>query len=104
LAIVGNDGDPPRCAAQPLGQKPDTAIGQTYIHSRSSPSFGTPNLTLLGCLVALNEADGGSADVGGSDGSGIGGGVYSLGLFSYDDLTTIALNLAFTSNDNIFTL
>ncbi|HEY7423312.1 MAG TPA: right-handed parallel beta-helix repeat-containing protein [Gemmataceae bacterium] len=64
--------------------------------------FGTPNLTLLGCLVALNEADGGAAGAGGSGGQGIGGGVYNLGTFLDDLATLIARNHASTSNDNIF--
>ena len=66
--------------------------------------FGTPNVALSGCTVEFNEADGGAAGAGGSDGLGIGGGVYvsSLGKFTFDDATVIALNHASTRNDNIF--
>ena len=39
---------------------------------------------------------------GGSAGQGIGGGVYNLGTFSFDAATTIAENVASTSNDDIF--
>lgn len=77
-------------------------LGGAIFNDGSSP-FGTPSLTLFGCTVMFNEADGGAGGVGGSDGAGIGGGVYNLGLFAHDDLTTIAQNLASTSNNDIFT-
>ena len=64
--------------------------------------FGTPDVALIGCTVEFNEADGGAAGAGGSGGQGIGGGVYNLGTFSYDAATTIALNVASTSNDDIY--
>ena len=63
--------------------------------------FGTPDLTLLGCLVMLNEADGGPAGAGGSAGQGLGGGVFNLGTFTFDGTTVIAQNHASTSGDNI---
>ena len=64
--------------------------------------FGTPDVALVGCTVESNEADGGAAGAGGTIGQGIGGGVYNLGTFSYDPATTIALNEASTSNDDIY--
>jgi hypothetical protein len=42
--------------------------------------------------------------VGCSAGTGIGGGLYNLGTFSDDLATVIALNLASTSNNDIFTV
>jgi hypothetical protein len=59
----------------------------------SSP-FGTPDVTLLACKVLLNQADVGAA--------GVGGGVYNLRTFGFDDATLIALNQTATSNYNIF--
>ncbi len=53
-------------------------------------------------LIIFNSAVGGAGQDGGSAGSGIGGGVYNLGTFSYDPATIIALNRASTKNDNIF--
>ena len=76
-------------------------LGGGLFNDGPSP-FGTPSLTLLGCTVLFNEADGGAGE-GGSDGQGIGGGVYNLGTFVYDLATVIAHNHASTSNDNIFT-
>ena len=56
------------------------------------------------CAIVLNQADGGPGGTGGSDGQGIGGGVYisPLGTFTFDAFTIIAHNHASTSNDNIF--
>ena len=39
---------------------------------------------------------------GGSDGNGVGGGVYNLGVFTADIATAIHHNHASTSNDDIF--
>jgi hypothetical protein len=58
-------------------------------------------LTLSASQVTLNQALGGHGG-GGSDGQGIGGGVYSLGTFSFDPATSIRHNHASTSNDDIF--
>ncbi len=57
--------------------------------------FSASSLTLVGCTVTLNDAEG----VGG--GSGVGGGVYNLGAFS-EVATVIARNHASTSNDDVF--
>jgi hypothetical protein len=57
---------------------------------------------LHGCLVSLNEAQGGAAGTGGSGGAGVGGGVFNLGTFAFDATTLIAHNHASTSSDNIF--
>ncbi len=70
--------------------------GGGIFNGGASP-FGTPDLSLLGCLVSLNDAEGGAAGTGGSA-----GGVFNLGTYSYDAATVIALNHASTSNDNIF--
>lgn len=77
-------------------------LGGGIFNGGASTLFGTPNLTLHGCLVAFNQADGGAAGAGGSDGDGIGGGVFNLGTFNYDAATVIALNDASTSNDDIY--
>jgi hypothetical protein len=52
--------------------------------------------------VINNRAQGGEGEDGGSDGQGIGGGVYNLGLFTFDVATVIAHNHASTSNDDTF--
>jgi hypothetical protein len=52
----------------------------------------TSSLTLTGCLVTLNKADGNP---------GTGGGVFNLGSFS-DPGSLIIFNHASTSNDNTF--
>ena len=46
---------------------------------------------------------GGQGRHGGSNGLGIGGGVYYLGTFTFDSLTFILFNSASTSGDNIGT-
>jgi hypothetical protein len=78
-----------------------SGLGGGIFNGGPSP-FGTPDLTLLGCVVALNRADGGAAGAGGSTGAGIGGGVFNLGTFTSDPATVIALNHASTSDDDIF--
>jgi hypothetical protein len=72
-------------------------LGGGIFNGGPSP-FGTPDLTLTGCLVSLNEADGGA---GVTAGAGIGGGVFNLGTFSADAATIIAHNHASTSNDDL---
>jgi hypothetical protein len=66
--------------------------------------FGTPSLTLLGSIVAFNQADGGAAGSGGSAGLGVGGGLYlsSGGVASADPDTLIFANHATTSDDDVF--
>ena len=64
--------------------------------------FPAADLTLVGCLVALNQADGGAAGSGGTAGQGIGGGVFNLGTFTVEGTTVIAQNHASTSDDNIY--
>jgi hypothetical protein len=77
-------------------------LGGGVFNGGSSP-FGPSNLTLHGCLVALNRADGGAAGGGGSAGQGVGGGVYvSPGGIAAADLTVIFANDASTSDDDVF--
>ena len=66
--------------------------------------LGTPSLTLLRSLVALNRADGGAAGDGGSAGLGQGGGLYLTpgGVASADPWTAIFANDASTSDDDVF--
>ncbi|HJZ56173.1 MAG TPA: hypothetical protein VKE74_14500 [Gemmataceae bacterium] len=66
--------------------------------------FGTPSLTLLGSIVAFNQADGGAAGSGGSAGLGVGGGLYLSpgGVASADPWTLIFANHASTSDDDVF--
>ena len=52
-------------------------------------AFGTPSVTLDGCKVTFNGADGGTGTVGGE---GVGGGVYNIGTFASDLATVIADN------------
>jgi fibronectin-binding autotransporter adhesin len=54
----------------------------------------TSSLTLTKALVTLNQAIGAT---------GIGGGIYTIGAFSFDPLTIIFLNKASTHGDNIDT-
>jgi hypothetical protein len=66
--------------------------------------LGTPSLTLLGSIVAFNQADGGAAGSGGSAGLGVGGGLYLSpgGVASADPGTLIFANHATTSDDDVF--
>jgi hypothetical protein len=68
------------------------------------PPGSSAQLTLLACRVLVNQADGGAVAPGAHAGvgAGVGGGVYSLGRFSFDEATLIALNEASTSHDNIY--
>jgi hypothetical protein len=59
-------------------------------------------LSLYGCQVTQNAATGGQGGAGGTAGDGVGGGVYNLGRFGLDLLTSVAGNSASTSDDNIF--
>ena len=52
--------------------------------------------------IEFNSAHGGEGGGGGSDGRGVGGGVYDLGMFSADAATIIAHNHVATSNDDCF--
>jgi hypothetical protein len=47
-------------------------------------------------------ARGGDGDSGGTDGQGMGGGVYNLGTLLFDAATVIGHNHASTSNDDGF--
>jgi hypothetical protein len=42
------------------------------------------------------------SEAGGSNGQGVGGGVYNLGTFLRDALTVIKKNNASTSNDDVY--
>jgi hypothetical protein len=52
--------------------------------------------------ISYNQALGGFGDGEGTDGLGVGGGVYNLGTFLYDALTVIRHNHASTSDDDFF--
>ena len=54
------------------------------------------------CTVTENRANGGEASEGGTEGQGIGGGVYTLGLFEFETFTVIGQNSSSTSHDDIF--
>jgi hypothetical protein len=64
---------------------------------------GTPSLTLQRSLLVFNQASGGAV-VGGSAGSGVGGGLYLSpgGAASADAWTFIRANDASTSDDDVF--
>jgi hypothetical protein len=53
-------------------------------------------------ILVANQAQGGAAGAGGTEGSGVGGGVDNLGTFTFDELTVIYGNHASTSNDDVF--
>jgi hypothetical protein len=61
----------------------------------------TGTVTVSAATIAHNRATGGHGD-GGSDGQGIGGGVYNLGTFLFDAATVIRHNHASTSNDDCY--
>ncbi len=60
--------------------------------------------TITGTTIQFNQAIGGLAGSGGSNGQGVGGGVHhaGTGAFSLSASTVNTLNDASTSNDNIF--
>jgi hypothetical protein len=58
-------------------------------------------VTVSASAITHNQADGGHGD-GGTDGLGIGGGVYNLATFLFDAATVIAHNHASDSNDDCF--
>jgi hypothetical protein len=55
-----------------------------------------------GGRILLNQASGGAAGLGGSDGVGLGGGIFNAGTLAIDAITVVNQNHASTSNDNIF--
>ena len=55
--------------------------------------------TVSASTIEENHALGGAAA---GNGLGLGGGVYNLGMFTFDDLTTIRRNRASTSGDDIY--
>src|SRR5262249_50774993 len=59
--------------------------------------------TVSDSTITHNKADGGARGAGGSDGKGVGGGVYvyNIDAFVVDALTVIKKNHASTSNDDI---
>jgi hypothetical protein len=58
--------------------------------------------TVNDSTISHNKASGGEEGAGGSDGHGVGGGVYNLGTFAFDIVSVIKKNHAATSNDDIF--
>jgi hypothetical protein len=60
------------------------------------------SLRLERSTITANHANGGEGGEGRSDGEGIGGGVYNLGVFDFDVLTLIFKNHASTSDDDVF--
>ena len=52
--------------------------------------------------ISENQATGGAAGEGGTDGQGIGGGIYNAATFYVDGLSLIEGNEASTSNDDVF--
>ncbi|HEV8058867.1 MAG TPA: hypothetical protein VGP68_03290 [Gemmataceae bacterium] len=68
--------------------------GGCYVASGAS-------LSVTDSAILLNLAHGGDGKHSGSDGEGIGGGVYTVGTFTYDALTFIVFNLASSHGNNI---
>jgi hypothetical protein len=69
--------------------------GGVYVASTATVSVTNSTLT-------HNRAEGGEGEDGGSDGQGIGGGVYNLGTFFLDAASLIDHNQASTSDDDVF--
>ena len=71
--------------------------------AESNPALATASATLEDTVVSLNLALGGLAGAGGSAGDGIGGGLYiwAGGVVTLKK-TTVTLNFASTSNNNIY--
>ena len=59
-------------------------------------------MTVTASKITANWATGGKGKHGGSDGQGIGGGLYHLGTFTVDPATVISKNHASTSNDDVY--
>jgi hypothetical protein len=59
-------------------------------------------VTVSASHITHNRARGGEGDDGGTDGLGIGGGVYNLGTFLHDTASVIRHNHASTSDDDVF--
>jgi len=78
------------------GEVGGDGLGGGIFNGGPSP-FGTPDLSLVHCLVANNRAQGAHGG-----GHGIGGGVYNVGVFAFDAATVIDHNQASTSNGDIF--
>lgn len=72
---------------------------------RSAPPLSGPampsSLILEGAIVRFNLALVGEAVDSGFDGTGVGGGVYYLGVYNADSAAVIAKNQATTSSDNV---
>jgi hypothetical protein len=66
-----------------IGRNGGDGLGGAIFNGGASP-FGTPDLTLHGCLVA-HYAAGGSAGAGGNAGPGIGGGIDNAGTLAVPD-------------------
>jgi hypothetical protein len=58
--------------------------------------------TVTACSITLNRARGGRGRHGGSDGQGVGGGLYNSGAATVDQTTVIHKNHASNSNDNVY--
>jgi len=71
------------------------------IYNDGNTAFGVTSLTATASQITHNWAEGGEGDDGRSDGRGVGGGVYSLGDFTFDPMTVIKKNIASTRHNNI---
>ena len=63
---------------------------------------GGVTVTVSASRITDNRARGGDGGDGGTDGLGVGGGVYNLATFLFDAATVIRHNRASTSNDDCF--
>jgi hypothetical protein len=76
-------------------------LGGAIFIAGASP-LGTPNLTLDGCQILFNQANGGAAGAGGGAGAGLGGGIFNVGTLTIDPTTVVDQNHASTSGNDIF--
>jgi hypothetical protein len=77
-------------------------LGGGIFNGNTQPGFALPILTVTNSRIIGNQATGGQGSDGGTDGQGIGGGVYNLGSFDFGALTLIFDNHASTSDDDVF--
>jgi hypothetical protein len=97
---VPSTSQPRRTRGKPARMRRSFGLGLECPERRTVLS----TLTVSGCTITGNQADGGAAGAGVSAGIGVGGGVYLAtgGVAEFDPLTTISGNTASTIDDDVF--